>query len=416
MRRRCPRQGAISRNDQRHLTNPLAGLGRVHPDLWTMRILYLVYFAGNGIFFTYVNVYYQSLGLSGTQIGLIGTLGPLAGILGLTAFGMLNDRTGRTRMLLTLAIAGSAASALLLYAAPGFLWIVPIACLLAALVNPIVPLVDTTTLSLLGRNSASYGSHRVWGTFGFIATTATVGALLEQFGIGAMFPLYVAVLAILLLCATRLPQAKVRLGAFSLRGVGRMLRQPAWIVFLASIFFLGLTFSGMFTFLSVTMSAMGASASLIGIGWMMAAVSEIPTMLFGASLLRRIGPKRLVAIAFLAYAVRCAAFAVMSGPEWVIVINGVFGAAYGLYWIGSVSYVNSLAPEGLRTTSQSLLTSTTSLATVVGSVFSGWLFDRIGSAGLFWVLASFSAAAFVVFVAGLRLTRPAPPLSPSGGA
>lgn len=370
-----------------------------------MRVLYLVYFAANGIFFTYVNVYYQSLGLSGTQIGLIGTLGPLAGILGLTSFGMLNDRTGRTRLLLMLAIAGSAASALLLATAPTFVWIVPVACLLAALVNPIVPLLDTTTLCLLGRDSARYGSHRVWGSLGFILSTATVGALLERWGMRSMFYLYVAVLIVLLVTATRLPRTAVRVGPFSLRGVGRMLRQPAWLVFLLSVFFLGLAFSGMFTFLSVTMRTMGASPSLIGIAWMMSAVSEMPVMVLGAALLRRLGASRLLALAFVFYAVRLVAYAVMPSPVWVIAINTFFGSAYGLYWISAVSYVNNLAPEGLRTTSQSLLTSTTSLSTVVGALLSGSLFDRIGGSGLYWVLAGVALLALLIFIAGRQLTR-----------
>ncbi len=415
-RRRCLRQDDINTHDQPQRTHPLARLRRVHPDLWTMRLLYLVYFAGNGIYFTYINVYYQSLGLSGTQIGLIGTLAPLAGIIGLTSFGMLNDRTGSTRLLLMLAIAGSAVNALLLSAAPSFIWIVPVACLFAALVNPIIPLLDTTTLSLLGNESARYGSHRVWGTFGFIVTTATVGAVIESYGIRSMFYVYIAVLLLLLGMALRLPQTTVRVGAFNLRGVGRMLRQPAWRVFIISVFFLGLAFSGMFTFLSVTMRVMGASASLIGVAWMMAAVSEIPIMFFGAVLLRRLGARRLVAVAFALYVVRLILYAVMPAPWWVIIINGLFGAAYGLYWIGAVSYVNSLAPEGLRTTSQSLLTSTTSLATVVGSVLSGWLFDRLGSSGLYCVLAAFSALALLTFIAGLTMNRAAPSSAGSGAA
>jgi PPP family 3-phenylpropionic acid transporter len=371
-----------------------------------MRLLYLVFFAANGIFFTYVNVYYSQIGLSGTHIGLIGTLSPMASIIGLTGFGMLNDRTGRTRLLLAIAIAGSGLTALLLSAAPSFAWIVPVACLMAALWNPIIPLLDSTTLSLLGQQSARYGSHRVWGTFGFILTTATVGTIIQQTGIRSMFYLFAVILAVLLAVAVRLPQQAVHVGGFSLHGVGRMLSQPAWRVLMASIFLLGLAFSGMFTFLSVSMSKMGASASLIGVSWMMAAVSEIPIMFFGAMLLRRVGAKRLVAVSFLLYAVRNVTYAIMPAPEWVIVINGVFGMAYGLYWVGAVSYINELAPPELRTTSQSLLTSTTSLATVVGAFLSGWLFDRIGASHLFYVLAGFSALALLMFVGGSRLLQP----------
>lgn len=60
-------------------------------DLRKMKFLYFVFFAGNGVFFTFINVYYVGLGLSGMQIGIINTLSPLAGIIGMTLWGLLND-------------------------------------------------------------------------------------------------------------------------------------------------------------------------------------------------------------------------------------------------------------------------------------------------------------------------------------
>ncbi len=372
--------------------------------LRTMSILYFIYFAGTGVFFTYVNVYYRSLGFSGTQIGIIGTLGPLFGMLGLTVFRVLNDRGGQTRRLLMAALGGAALTALAIGGAPGFLLIVPLACAYALLVNPVIPLLDSTTLRLLASSGERYGSYRIWGTVGFIVTTATVGAILERAGIGRMFVLYALVIACMLVAVRKLPVQAVHLGGFSVRGVGRMLRQPALLVFVGSVFFLGLSFSGLFTFLSVVMSAMGASQTMIGVAWTMAAVSEIPIMLFSATLLRRVGAQRLVVIAFFMYAVRNMCYAAMPGPVWVVAINGVFGASYGLFWIGAVSYISALAPPGLRTTAQSLLTSTTSLANVAGALLSGWLFDQIGPSGLFRVMAIFSLIAFLLLLAGQRVT------------
>ena len=85
----------------------------------------------------------------------------------------------------------------------------------------------------------------------------------------------------MLLAALRLPKQPVRLGAFSLRGLGFLLN-PGWIVFVGSVFLLGLSFIGIFTFVSVSMRAMGGTESLIGISWTMAAFLEIPIMLLGA--------------------------------------------------------------------------------------------------------------------------------------
>jgi len=382
---------------------------KIHPGIRTMRILYFVYFAANGIFFTYINVYYQSLGLSGTQIGFVNTLSPLTAILGMILWGVLNDRFARTRLLLSLSIAGAALSALALSTAQSFAVIVPLACTFSLLANPIIPLLDSTTLGLLGEQAHTYGRQRVWGSVGFIVTTASVGFLLDLVGLHGMFLSFALVMGVMLLVSTRLPAQPVHLGSFTLTGLNKMLRHPSWLIFTASVFLLGLSFTGIFNFIGVTMRLMGATDSLIGLAWTMAAVSEIPVMFFSAHLLRRFTATRLVAVAFGMYMLRCALYAIMPSPAWVLGIHLIFGAGFGLYWVGAVAYLSDIAPAGLTTTAQSLLTSTTGMANVLGALICGWLFDRVGPSGLYQILTVVSLMAFLLFAGGqvaLRRQQP----------
>jgi PPP family 3-phenylpropionic acid transporter len=202
-----------------------------------------------------------------------------------------------------------------------------------------------------------------------------------------------------------LPAQPVSIGVISLRGVGRMLRQPAWLVFAVSIFLLGLGFSGVSNFVSVTIKTMGGTDVLIGIAWTLSAASELPVLFFSAALLRRMGSQRLLAVALTMYVGRMLLYAVMPAPEWVLGIHAVFGAGFGIYWMSAVSYANELAPAALRTTAQSLLTSTTSLANVIGALMCGWLFDRLGPPGLFAVLAICCMTATIIFAAGRLVIR-----------
>jgi MFS transporter, PPP family, 3-phenylpropionic acid transporter len=158
------------------------------------------------------------------------------------------------------------------------------------------------------------------------------------------------------------------------------------------------------------MKVMGASESLIGISSTMAAASEIPIMLFSAILLRKAGALRLLAIAFFIYGVRAFLYSIMPAPEWVLFINLLNGASFGIFWIGAVTYANDLAPANLKTTAQSMMFSTINLAFVVGAVSSGWLFDQVGPAGLFQVLTVCCLLALLLFVTGhlfLKRRRPA---------
>src|SRR5512145_552040 len=81
-----------------------------HAKLWVLWLLFFFQFAGVGVYFTFLNVYYREAGLSGTQIGLINMTTALVTMGGAVVWGALSDRTGKPRLL----IAGGAGGALLL--------------------------------------------------------------------------------------------------------------------------------------------------------------------------------------------------------------------------------------------------------------------------------------------------------------
>jgi PPP family 3-phenylpropionic acid transporter len=279
------------------------------------------------------------------------------------------------------------------------------ACMISLFSSAVIPLLDSTTLGLLGDHPEQYGRQRIWGSIGYVCSTAGTGFILQQAGLHALFALYAQVMAAMVIVGARLPAQPVSIGVISLRGVGRMLRQPAWLVFAVSIFLLGLGFSGVSNFVSVTIKTMGGTDVLIGIAWTLSAASELPVLFFSAALLRRMGSQRLLAVALTMYVGRMLLYAVMPAPEWVLGIHAVFGAGFGIYWMSAVSYANELAPAALRTTAQSLLTSTTSLANVIGALMCGWLFDRLGPPGLFAVLAICCMTATIIFAAGRLVIR-----------
>ena len=95
-----------------------------------------------------------------------------------------------------------------------FLW----AGLFSVFSSPIMPLLDSTTLSILGARRDQYGAYRGWGTIGFVVTCTAVGFLIERTGMRLIFPVYgVRVLAFWLL-ALRLPNRQVVRGPSRLAG------------------------------------------------------------------------------------------------------------------------------------------------------------------------------------------------------
>jgi len=373
------------------------GLQKGH---WPVKGLYFFFFAGVGLFFTFINVYYQSIGLSGMQIGLINAFGSLVGIFSTTLWGILNDRFGKTRLLFVVAVLGAILAVLGLSAARMFVWILPAACIFALFNSTFIPMMDSTTLSLLGDQRERYGTIRVWGTIGFIITSSTVGFIYERTGLHAMFIVYALVMGFFLVASIGLPSQPVRLRGSLLQGLSEMVRQPLWVLFAASVFLLWLANSGTMAFLSVAIKTMGGSERLIGLSWTIAAVTELPVMLFSASLLRKFGTTWLLFISFVGFSIRISLYAIMPSPNWVLVINVLNSVSFVPFQVGAVAYANEIAPEHLKATTQSLLFSIMGLSNMAGAMISGWLFDQIGPAGLFKTLAGICILALLLFGLG----------------
>ena len=64
-----------------------------------IRAFQFAFWGAVGFYFPFANVYYRTIGLSGTQIGLIGTLSALTAALGAVAWGLLHDRLGKSRLI-----------------------------------------------------------------------------------------------------------------------------------------------------------------------------------------------------------------------------------------------------------------------------------------------------------------------------
>ena len=366
--------------------------------LGSVKAVYFLYYAAYGIFITYINLYYQSIGLSGTQIGLINTLAPLVGIFSGTLWGMVNDRFGRIRLLLLLTSTGTILSVLGLSRAQTFLSIMPLAGLYSLFTSPIPPLLDNINLSILGGRREHYGRQRIFGSVGYILTTWGFGLILQRIGLPYLFVSCALFMLLLCLALTWLPNQPVNWTQSLRRGLTALFRQPDWIFFSASVFLLWMASSGMYNFLGIYLKSMGGTDSLVGMSSSLSAITETPVMLFSAFLVGKFGSKRLLYVAFFLYSVRMLFYGLMPSAVWALPIALMHGSTFGFFWIASVTHVNSLAPDNLKATSQGLFWTTMNLANVVGSPISGVLYDRIGPSALFKLFSGYCAAAFLLFV------------------
>ena len=368
----------------------------------TIKALHFTIWAAMAFFWPFANIYYRSIGLTGTEIGSVAAVSALVGAASATLWSVLNDRIGKTRLIFTITSIGATLALGLLSQMSSFVPVLLAVALFTFMATPILPLVDTVTLKMLGPNHDYYGAYRMWGTLGFISVSAFSGFILERLGMQVIFSGFAGGLVIFLLVTRLLPEVRAGGGGFSMGGFQQLVRSKVWIIFALSILLLWGAWMGSINFLGVAMTEMGGNQGAVGVASTISAISEAPMMLLGAWLLRRFGPKRLIAFAFVIFVVRLTLYGLMPDYRWVFFINGLHGFSYVPYLIGSVAYASRLAPEGLKATSQGLLVTVTSLSNVLGGVGAGLLFDSIGPASMFLVLAGGCLGGLVLFVVGGR--------------
>jgi PPP family 3-phenylpropionic acid transporter len=370
-----------------------------------IRAFQFAFWGAAGLYFPFANVYYRTIGLSGTQIGLIGTLSALLAALGALVWGLLHDRLGKSRLIFTGLCWGAIFLSGLLGQLRDYSLILPVAALLSFFTGPAVSQMDSMTLKLLGPNHAAYGSHRVWGTIGFVVTSALAGFILQATSIHSIFIAFPLGLFVFWLVSMRLPDQTIYQGPSLLGGLGQMARRPQWVWLMVSVLVLWTGVISGNTFLGVAMKDMGSSESTVGLAFTIAALAEIPLLQGGPFILRRFGATRLIQAAMLAYILRMILYAFMVSPNTALAISMMQSITYCPFLVGVIALANELAPEGMKSTSQGLLGMVMSLSNVVGGLSGGWLYDVTGQTGLYLAWAITTALALLIFAVGISRQR-----------
>jgi MFS transporter, PPP family, 3-phenylpropionic acid transporter len=364
------------------------------------RALYFSYYAAMAAVLPYLALYYQDAGLSGAQIGMLAGLMPLMMMVGAPVWAEFADSSGRHRHVLWLSLSASMVLALGLSLVGSFLPLAVLVALFAFSVAPVMPLVDHAVLEALGDDAHRYGRQRVWGAYGWGLSAPAVGWVTDRLGLSWMFYVYVAAMLVALLVAFRAPVGSAASGRRFGAGLATMLRDVRWLAFLFTVFVGGICLSLSLNFLPLYMREIGADLTLVGFGITAATLSELPILAFGGALLVRLGPRRMLILSLLAYALRMALYPLIAVPAWILPVQLLHGPTFAVMWIAGVAHAKHLAPSGAGAAAQGLFTGVAmGLGGFAGGLFGGVTYDWLGPGWMFGLaaaLALLSAALMAV--------------------
>jgi MFS transporter, PPP family, 3-phenylpropionic acid transporter len=349
---------------------------------------YFGYFAAVGCFAPYISLYYRSLSLNGLQIGVLAAILPLGIAFIAPLWGTLADTFSAHRLLLRTTLVLAAITALLLSQTTSFLLLLLLMIVLALCLAAIPAFLDGYAMTISERERTSYGQLRVWGSIGFIVCVGLVawqmGTMVSNFFLIA----YACALLFTCVASAGLPQLQPRSTQPMWQGVSAVVRQRSVLLLLVTVYFVVSNATIMAGYLSIYLTEIGGTAQLVGTASAIAAISEVPVLLFGRRILDRFGSRRILVLAVAVYVVRFVLYSLPPSATWVLGVQLLHGLSFGLYLMASVTLVHELVGRERAATAQGLLSSASlGFGAITGSLVGGALLDRIGAVGIFRLAA-----------------------------
>ncbi|MCL4303329.1 MAG: MFS transporter [Anaerolineae bacterium] len=369
--------------------------------VFLFKTFYFLYYAAAASLLPFLVLYYEHLGLSGGQIGVLTAILPLVTLFAASFWGGLADATQQHRPLILLALSGVILLAWVILHLTTFLSLVWVIIAFAFFVAPIVPFLDNSTLAYLGEHKNQYGRLRLWGAVGWGMAAPVVGWLVEQSDLNWSFYSYIGLMFAGLLVAFRLPIRQTRISAPFWQSVRLLLgNNRQWLLFLIVVFGAGVGSAIIHNYLFLYMELLGTGNTLMGLALTVATLSELVIFSSSDRLLNRWGIKNVLLLALAALAVRLLAYAVISNPWLVLPVQLLHGLSFSALWAAGVAYADRIAPPGLGTTAQGLFTGVfMGLAAAVGAFIGGVLYENIG---LSWMFGSAGLSLLaVLFIIGM---------------
>lgn len=365
------------------------------------KLVYGLFFAALGVFYPYLALYLQTVGLSGGQIGVILGMMPLLSFLVQPFWGVLSDVYGLRRSALATACFGVAVSSLGYRFTDSFPLLIALTAGLAVMRSPIAPLTDALALEYLERHARreDFGSVRLWGSIGFAVSSLLTGALVIGDHIRYIVPTYSLIMATMGALTLTLPNATMTTTMTWVEGAALLRRTPALSKFFLGILLVGATVGVVHQYQIVYLKDINAPGWVSGVAFSLSALGEVPLMGNASRLITRWGLRLVVIAGIAVLPVRWLLYTVITEPTLVIPTQLLHSAAMLSLLVGGVLYVDAQLSREWRATGQALYQATLQgLGSSIGIFAAGLIYGYAGIVPVWWACAGAGLAGLLVII------------------
>ena len=363
---------------------------------------YFFYFAYLGAFAPFFSLYLENAGLTALQIGILMALPQVTRIIAPHLWSALAD--ARSRPVLVVRVTGVAGTIVFLAIFGGAQFALVFATLFAMTFfwSAALPLMEATTLTHLGDETARYGRIRVWGSVGFVVAVVGIGHALDHLPVTTVPVFVLAMMLGMLACSFLVPEAPYVHHAEEAR-IGRVMLKPEVLALIGAGACMSAAHGPYYTFYSIHLVGAGYSKAVTGWLWALGVICEIAIFAWMPRLFRAFTLKRILVVSFGLAVVRFLAIGWLAQSLAALLVAQVLHAAsFGSFHAASIGYVHRLFKGRLQSRGQALYGSFAfGVGGAAGAFASGYLWDAWGAAPTFTVAAACALAGMLLVMAKL---------------
>lgn len=375
-----------------------------------LSLFYGALFSVIGFHMPYWPVWLEAQGMTAADIGTLLAAMLWAKVIGNPVFGRLVDSTGRRRGIMIGLSAASIAGFALFVPAQGFWMLLGLSVFTGASLWALMPLGENLTLlTVYERKGLDYGRIRLWGSVTFIAGSVLGGRLLQSLEADVILWAILAGVALTFLSCLLLPEvrsdrdkAETQAQTGPTPPVTRLLRHPAFVLFLVSGSVIQASHAVYYGFATLDWRAAGLSGDMIGLLWAVGVVAEVALFAFGNRVVAAVGgPAPLILLGAAGGLVRWTVLGLTAEPLILMPVQALHALTFGATHLGAMHFIARAVPTAWSGRAQALYSSL-GLGVAMGLAMgaAGWLYDLAG--GTAYLAMTALALVGLVSAAALR--------------
>ena len=358
---------------------------------WRIAGFYFFYYAFVGMFAPYWSLYFKSIHFDAIEISILMTIQPVMRMVAPNIWGWLADHTGKRLLVVQIAATLSALFYLGVFVTTSFWGLFLVLALMAFFWSASMPLVEATTMSFLGKNTAHYGRIRSWGSIGFIVSVVGLGYAFDYIAIAWLLWAGLVCEIGILIFSRQIPKTEVLAHHTDHQSIRQIVLQPRVLALFGACFLMSVAHGPYYTFYSIYLVEHGYAKSAVGGLWALGVICEIGVFFVMPALVRRFGFTRILLVSFSAAVLR---FLLIGwAVDWVALLlfaQTLHALTFGAYHAASMGLVHEFFQGRHQSKGQALFGSITyGAGGMLGGLASGPIWQHWGAS----VLYSMSAVA-----------------------